>query len=586
MENIRFEHITKTFGNVIANRDISFSIDKGEVFSILGENGSGKTTLLNVLGGIYQQDEGKVFINEEEVVIKSPKDAYAHKIGMVHQHFKLVNVFTAIQNIVLGLSKKEEDEIAQRYLPNYKKSYKSLDLKRSAEVVKMMCDKYGFNLDPFKHVYDMSVSEKQTLEIVKILYRGAETLILDEPTAVLTPQEIKHLFDVIRNMRNDNKTVVIITHKLNEVMEISDRIAVLRKGEYVGTVNKNETSEAKLAELMVGRKIDLNIHRSDIPTTGKRLQITNLGLKGRDGRDALKNITFDLYGSEILGVAGISGSGQKELLEAIAGLRNNVEGDIIFNNPKRNRPVTFYHKDLNKIKELAKQNTFYFKDGSPCNLEKLSNKKITKLVEDKAILFHEDEIIDIKGKKPIEIRNLGIKLSFVPEDRLGMGLVGDMDLTDNMLLRSYRKGKSINVSRTKPERLAKKLVKELEIQTPSVKTQVRKLSGGNIQKVLVGREISSSPKILMAAYPVRGLDINSSYLIYHLLDEQKKTGTAIIFVGEDLDVLMAVCDRIMVLSGGKISGIVNPREVSKEEIGLLMTKIVDVEEDSNESKQS
>ena len=550
MEVIRFENITKIFGSTVANSNVSFSIEKGEVFCILGENGSGKTTLLNVLAGIYKQDEGKVYINEKEVNINSPKDAYALKIGMVHQHFKLVDVFTALENISLGTNKK----------------YTVQDINNT-------CQKYGFKLNPNKRVFEMSVSEKQTLEIVKTLFRGVETLILDEPTAVLTPQETKHLFDVVRNMKKDGKTIIIITHKLNEVMEISDRIAVLRKGEYITTVKKEETNEKELAELMVGHKIDLDIHRSKIPNTGVRLHIENLSANNKDGQKIIDNISFDLYGSEILGIAGISGSGQKELLETIAGLNKETHGDIIFTNPKKEQPATFFHKDIKQIRQLAAEGKFHLKGSKePCDLTNYTNKEIIKMVNDEEIIFFEDEIIDLKGKKPIEIRDLGIKLSFVPEDRLGMGLVGNMNLVDNMMLRSFRKGKYGFLDRKKPTELAEKIVEDLEVKTPNINTQVRKLSGGNIQKLLVGRELSSRPKILMTAYPVRGLDINSSYLIYNLLDQQKKKGTSILFVGEDLDVLMALCDRLLVLSNGHISGIVDPTQVSKEEIGLLMTR--------------
>ena len=550
MDKIRFENITKIFGKkVVANDDISFSIEKGEVFCILGENGSGKTTLLNVLGGIYKQDQGKIYIDEKEVNINSPKDSYAHKIGMVHQHFKLVDVFTAYENIILGQKKKF-----------------------SVSEINETCAKYGFKLDPNKHVFDMSVSEKQTLEIVKVLFRGVDTLLLDEPTAVLTPQEIKHLFDVVRNMKKDGKTIIIITHKLNEVMEISDRIAVLRKGKYVGTVKKEETSEKQLAELMVGEKMDLDIHRSKIPNTGIRLHIDNLCAQKRDGSKAIENISFDLYGSEILGIAGISGSGQKELLETIAGLNKETKGEIIFTNPKKEQPVTFFHKNIKQIRQLAAEGKFHFKNGEKCDLTRLSNKEVTELVNNEEIIFYEDEIIDLKYKKPIEIRDLGIKLSFVPEDRLGMGLVASMDLVDNMMLRSFRKGKFGFLNRRRAAKLAKEVVDELEVKTPNLNTQISKLSGGNIQKLLVGRELSSRPKILMTAYPVRGLDINSSYLIYKLLDEQKKKGTSVLFVGEDLDVLMALCDRLLVLSNGHITGIVDPTKVSKEEIGLMMTR--------------
>ena len=549
MDCIRFENITKIFGSIVANHDVTFSVEKGEVLSILGENGSGKTTLLNVVAGIYKQDQGRIYINEKEVNINSPKDAYKYKIGMVHQHFKLVDVFTAFENISFGSKKKF-----------------------TVQEVSKMCNRYGFKLDLNKRVYEMSVSEKQTLEIVKTLSRGVDTLILDEPTAVLTPQEIKHLFDVIRNMKKDGKTIIIITHKLNEVMEISDRVAVLRKGEYITTVKTSETNEKQLAELMVGRRVDLNIHRSKIPTTGVRLHIDNLSAVNRDGNKAISNITFDLYGSEILGIAGISGSGQRELLETIAGLNKETNGEIIFTNPKKEQPVTFFHKDVKQIRQCAEKGMFHDKNGNRVDLTNKTKKEVIEMVNNQEIIFYEDEIINLKDKKPIEIRDLGIKLSFVPEDRLGMGLVGSMDLTDNMLLRSFRKGKHGFLDRKKPAALAKEIVDELEVKTPNIHTPVKKLSGGNIQKVLVGRELSSRPKILMTAYPVRGLDINSSYLIYKLLDEQKKKGTSVIFVGEDLDVLMALCDRLLILSKGHITGIVDPTKVSKEEIGLLMTR--------------
>ncbi len=693
MDAIRFENITKTFGKkVIASNDISFSIEKGLIYSLLGENGSGKTSLMNVLVGIYKQDSGKIYINEEEVDINSPKDAYKHKIGMIHQHFKLVNVFSATENVVLGLSKEDYELIYQETkatnekliaelqtelekIPdidnklieaennyttvkaeqlakikeqfkaakeNYAKESKQLkpnkqssledrekyrqlkdnfkeekaqfayaikhiddkaevkkakaevdkynlkqqikdleneikqsrrfNLKESAKRVASISDRYGFNVNPNQRVYDMSVSQKQTLEIVKALYRGVDILILDEPTAVLTPQETKQLFNVLRNMRKLGKTIIIITHKLNEVMEISDKVAVLRKGEYIGTVDTKDTNEKELTNMMVGRKIDLQIKRSEPKNAENRLYVNNITVTNIDGTTALDNVSFVLRSGEILGVAGISGSGQKELLDAIAGLRYYKAGDIIFHNPKKEKPVTFYHHSIKKIKRMSKEGFFHDKEGNRLDLSNVKDNKIVEMVNNEEVIFYEDEIIDLKHKTPLEIRDLGIKLSFVPEDRLGMGLVASMDLVDNMMLRSYRKGKGIFFHREKPEKLAREIVDELAVVTPSIHTQVSKLSGGNVQKVLVGREISSSPKVFMAAYPVRGLDINSSYLIYDLLNAQKEKGTAVLFVGEDLDVLMALCDKILVLSQGRVSGIVDPREVSKEEIGLLMTK--------------
>ena len=572
MDYIRLEHIYKIFGEVKANADISLVINRGEVLSILGENGSGKTTLLNVLGGIYQQDDGKIFINDELALIRSPKDAFHYGIGMVHQHYELVEAFSAIENVVLGLSKKALLGLYDRYDEvKDTRRFRSASLKESAKRVLKLCELYGFVFEPNKIVHDMSIAEKQTLEIVKMLFRGVDTLILDEPTAVLTPQETRHLFTVIRNMKAAGKTVIIITHKLDEVMEISDRVALLRKGELIDVVETAKANKEALVEGMVGKAIDLDIHRSDIARTGERLIVDHLTVMDKEGQRALDDVSFTLYGSEILGVAGVSGSGQRELLDAISGLAKNRTGSIVFHNPKKDKPVTFFHKNIKQIRALSKENKFYWKDGETCDLTAINNKELTKAVNDGQILFYEDEIIDLTDKQPLEIRNLGIKLSFVPEDRLGMGLVGNMNVVDNMLLRSYRKGKGRLVHRQSSRALAQQIIAQLDVKTPSLATNVGKLSGGNIQKILVGREIASRPKILMVAYPVRGLDIRSSQTIYSLLNQQKEHGTAVIYVGEDLDAMLAVTDRIMVLCGGKITGIVDSRKATKEEVGLLMS---------------
>ena len=572
---VQLKGITKTFGSIIANRDCSLDLYRGEILSLLGENGSGKTTLMNALAGIYFPEEGDIFIDGKEVQINSPFDAYKYHIGMVHQHFKLVETFTAVENVVIGLTKKDYQEFAKKD----GEKYQGFNLKTSAKRIERICYEFGFKLDPWKRINEMSVSEKQTLEIVKALFRGVDILILDEPTAVLTPQEAERLFDVLKNMKKGGKSIIIITHKLNEVLEISDRIAVLCKGAVVGDILTKDANEEILTEMMVGHKVDLNIHRKEIPNTGVRLEIQNLNLTNREGRKVLKNITFNLMGSEILGIAGISGSGQKELLETIAGLNRNTDGTIIFHNPKKEQPVTFFHKNIKQIRELAAQNKFHLKgETKPLSLTNKTNKEISDMVKNEQIIFYEDEIMDLKGKKPIEIRDLGIKLSFVPEDRLGMGLVGSMDLIDNMMLRSFRKGGGGIVHREKPEKLAKELVEELQIKTPNLHTSVKKLSGGNIQKVLVGREISSRPKVLMVAYPVRGLDINSSHMIYNLISKQKEKGSAVIYVGEDLDVILALCDRVLVLRDGEIAGILNCKDTNKKEIGLLMTKKQEEEE--------
>ena len=564
--------VSKYFGSVVANKNVNLKVYKGEILAVLGENGSGKTTLMNMISGIYFPDEGQTFVGGEEAVIRSPQDAFAYKIGMIHQHFKLVDVFTAAQNIVLGEKNepKPVDDKKNAFSKFFAKIGRKMESglykkKEVAAQVKEIADKYGFEIDPNKKIYNMSVSEKQTVEIVKVLYRGANVLILDEPTAVLTPQETEKLFAVLRKMKEDGKSIIIITHKLNEVLAVSDRVAILRKGESVGEIATKDADENKLTELMVGKKVALNIERSTPENCEDRLEIKGLNLKNHDGVKVLDNVSFTAKSGEILGIAGIAGSGQKELLEAIAGLQKLESGDMIFHNPKKDKPVTFFHKDLHRVKELAKEGAFRYENGE-------TDKEIKELVNAGKVLFKEDEIIDLKDKTPLQIRELGIRLSFVPEDRLGMGLVGNMDIVDNMMLRSYRKGNSVFLDRSKPGKLADEIIEELEVVTPSAHTPVRRLSGGNVQKVLVGREIASAPKVLMAAYPVRGLDINSSYTIYNLLNKQKENGAAVIFVGEDLDVLIELCDRILVIGSGKVTGIVDGRTANKSEIGLLMVK--------------
>jgi simple sugar transport system ATP-binding protein len=497
---IRLVNITKTFGEVVANRSVSMEVYRGEILSLLGENGSGKTTLMNMISGIYFPDEGQIFVGDQEVTIRSPKDAIDLGIGMIHQHFKLVDVLTAGENIVLGLREPGK-----------------FDKKAIGAKVREISEKYGFDIDPDKKIYDMSVSEKQTVEILKVLYRGADILILDEPTAVLTPQETEKLFTVLRAMRDDGKAIIIITHKLQEVLELSDRVTVLRKGEYIGTVNTSQATAQSLTDMMVGQATVLNIDRPEPKDPVKRLSVQGLSVRDANRVEKLKNVSFDVYGGEILGIAGISGCGQKELLEAIAGLQKVESGSIQY--------------------------------------------------------YDEETSQELVGKSAMEIRDLGVRLSFVPEDRLGMGLVGNMDMAGNMMLRSYGRGKFGLSDRKSPELLAEKVKEELEVVTPSIQTPVRRMSGGNVQRVLVGREIAANPKLLMTAYAVRGLDIGTSYTIYRLLNEQKQKGVAVVYVGEDLDVLLELCDRILVLCGGQVSGILDGRTATREQVGLMMTKL-------------
>lgn len=506
---IELSGITKTFGDIVANKNIHLSAKQGEILALLGENGSGKTTLMNILSGIYKPDSGEIFINGEKVSIQSPEDAKHLGIGMVHQHFKLVENFSAADNIWLGSEKDDEFLLPKE---RYKKIHD-------------FSQKFGFEIDPHKKICDMSVGEKQTVEILKILYYGAKILILDEPTAVLTPQEIEKLFDVFRAMRDSGCSVIIITHKLHEVLELSDRVTVLRKGESVATVNTAETDEKKLTELMVGRPIELSIERPECTMDETLLNVHHLTVENEEGIEALRDVSFDLQRGEILGVAGIAGSGQKELCEAIAGLQPIRKGAILY----------------------KKEN--------------------------------------IEGKSPREIISLGISMSFIPEDRLGMGLAASLDIADNMLIKNYVDSKTPFVDRKGAENLATRLVDELDIVTPGIHTPVRRLSGGNVQKVLLGREVAASPNLLIAAYAVRGLDINSSYTIYDMLNQQKQRGVGVLFIGEDLDVMLKLCDRIMVLCHGKVTGIVNAKDVTKEEIGLLMADAYGKEEKTEEKHE-
>ena len=490
---IECKKITKTFGSVIANDAIDLNVKKGEILALLGENGSGKTTLMNMLSGIYHPDSGQIFVNGQEVSINSPATATTLGIGMIHQHFKLVDAFRAMDNVVIGTKGKKlsDKELSRR--------------------IKEICEKFGLEIEPEKRVFEMSVSEKQTVEIIKVLYKGADILILDEPTAVLTPQETERLFAILRKMKEKGCAIIIITHKLQEVLDISDRVTILRKGKSIETVQTAGCDKQKLTELMVGRKISLKIERPEPENVETILKVVDLSVDKPDGSKGLDDVSFEIKRGEILGVAGVAGSGQKELCESIAGLMPAQAG---------------------------------------------------------AILYKKTNIL---GKAPADIISHGISMSFVPEDRLGMGLVSTMGMTDNMLLKSYKKGKGPFVARRPARELAQNLIRKLDIVTPGTETPVRMMSGGNVQKVLLGREIESQPNLLITAYPVRGLDINSSYIVYELLNEQKKKNVAVMYIGEDLDVLLELSDRIMVLCHGKITGILDAKTATKEQIGMLMT---------------
>jgi simple sugar transport system ATP-binding protein len=495
---VELRRISKCFGPLRANDEVSLLAGRGEILALLGENGSGKSTLMNVLAGIYLPDGGAVFVDGERKFFRSPHDAIAAGVGMVHQHFKLIPVMSAWENISLG----------ERGV--------FLDSKKVKAKIAGLQERFGLSVDPDKKIYDMPVSEKQTVEILKVLYRGVRVLILDEPTAVLTPQETEGLFSMLCRMKEEGSAVIIITHKLQEVMRISDRVTVLRKGRNAGTVVTARTGPRELAELMVGGTLSwmgagLEIRRERAARSPEpMLRVRDLMLRKAGGLPILKGMSFDVYGGEILGIAGIAGSGQRELCEIIAGLDKADSGSIRFMGQ------------------------------------------------------------EILGLSPRIIKARGISMSFIPEDRLGMGLVGAMSITDNVLLKSYNMGRGILVDRLEGREKAEQIVERYGVVTPSVRQLVKRLSGGNIQKVLLGREIETGPRLLITAYPVRGLDIGASLGVYDMLNEQKKRGVGILYIGEDLDVLLELCDRIMVIHGGSVMDTLEAEGAAKEDLGLLM----------------
>ena len=503
---VQMKGITKVYPNgIAANQGVDFTLRKGEIHALMGENGAGKSTLMKMLFGLEQPTSGEIWVNGEKLNLTAPSVAISHGIGMVHQHFMLVPSLTVAENMVLGMAPRKG---------------LFLDHQKAVEITKEYAERFNLHVEPEAKVVDIPVGMKQKVEILKALVRGAKILILDEPTAVLTPQETEKLFTVMRNMKKDGKAIIIITHKLHEVLAVSDRVAVLRKGEYIGDTDTATASQQSLTDMMVGRAVSLNIDRPLNENQTERLKVEHLTVKNKEGVKMLDDVCFSAMGGEILGIAGIAGSGQKELLEAISGLQKLEEGSKI---------------------------TYIEPDGSECLLN---------------------------GMDPLDIIRKGLLLSFVPEDRFGMGLVGGMNIIQNIMLRTYRRGKGPLTDRKFPRDLSQKIVDDLEVVTPDIgRTPIRRLSGGNVQKVLVGREIAQDPAVLMTAYAVRGLDINTSYTIYNLLTEQKMKGVAVVYVGEDLDVLLELCDRIVVLCGGQVSGVVDARTTDKHQVGALMTLV-------------
>ncbi len=494
---VKMRNITKTFGSVVANDKVWLDIYRGEILALLGENGSGKTTLMNMLSGIYFPDEGEISIDGKEVVIRSPKDAYDLGIGMVHQHFKLVDVLTATENVVLGLKEKGK-----------------LDLKSAAAKIRAICDQYGFEVDPDQKIYDMSVSQKQTVEIIKVLYRGADILILDEPTAVLTPQETDELFAVIRRVvKEHGMTVIIITHKLYEVMAISDRVGVMRKGRLIGVADTCDMDEKKLASMMVGRPVLYDrLEKTGVPGQ-EQIKVDDLHVLDNRGLPAVDGLSLSVRAGEVLGIAAIEGNGQSELLEAITGMRPIESGEI-----------------------------------SICGQS-------------------------IRGKDPGEIRRLG--LAHIPEDRLATGVSRDASVTDNLIVGRHRE-KAFNRfgfhQRTSTiERYAQQVYDNFDIRGAGLEVNVGSMSGGNMQKVVVAREFSFDTPVLIIAQPTRGVDVGAIEFIHSRIIEKRNAGCAILLCSADLDEVFRLSDRIITMYEGHITGHFKASGISKEEIGYYMT---------------
>ncbi len=497
---LELRNITKRFPGVLANDQISLDLKEGEIHAMLGENGAGKTTLMNILYGLYQPDEGEIFVRGKKVTIHSPGDAIAAGVGMVHQHFMLIPVFTVTENVMLG----EESVKAGGFL----------DRAAAAERIRHISDQYKLEVDPTAYVKDLPVGVQQRVEIVKLLYREADILILDEPTAVLTPQEADELFKIMRTLVSKGKSIIFITHKLREVLEFADRITVIRRGKVVGSVIPDEADQLKLAEMMVGRAVQLELERKPSTVGGSVLQVENLVVTDERHQIAVDGISFDVNAGEVLGIAGVQGNGQTELVEAITGLRTPETGKI----------------------ELLGQ--------------------------------------DVTKSSPRRITELGS--AHVPEDRQRDGLVLPFPITDNLILNTYYQdpySKGVVLQEKTILENAAQLVKDFDIRTPSPTTSAGSLSGGNQQKVIVAREFSRPIKLLVASQPTRGLDVGSIEYIHRQILEKRDQGCAVLLVSSELDEILALSDRIAVMFRGKIVEILPAEKATKEGLGLLMAGV-------------
>ncbi|KHD37546.1 ABC transporter ATP-binding protein [Clostridium acetobutylicum] len=493
---IEMKGITKVFPGTIANDDVNFELTRGETHVLLGENGAGKTTLMNILYGLYHPEKGQIIVNGKSVQFSGPNDAIKSGIGMVHQHFMLVNNFTVAENIVLGMEPKKGIRV---------------DMGKAINNVKELSDKYGFAIEPKAIIEDISVGQQQKVEILKALYRGADVLILDEPTAVLTPQEIDELGDIIENLKKEGKSVILITHKLKEVMKMSDRVTIIRRGKVTGTVNTKDTSIDELAELMVGRKVNLTIDKKESKIGKEVLRVEELKVK--DHRDILvvKGINLVVNSGEILGIAGVDGNGQSEFIEALTGLKKVESGNVILNGK------------------------------------------------------------NISGKSAKYITNSGV--GHIPEDRHKRGLVLKYSLYENSILGMHHRkpfSRMFNINYKAVRKHCKKLIEEFDIRTPNDEVNAAALSGGNQQKLVVAREISRNPDLLIASQPTRGLDVGAIEYIHKRIVEERDKGKAVLLVSLELDEILALSDRIAVMYDGKIVDVLERKDADEKKLGILM----------------
>lgn len=499
IESMEMRGITKQFPGVLANDNINFGVNCCEVHALLGENGAGKSTLMKVLYGMYHQDSGDIFINGDLVKITSPTDAINLGIGMIHQHFMLVDTLTVAENVALGL-------------PSSRGPLTDLDVVSSR--ILELADTYGLRIDPNAYIWQLSVGQQQRVEIIKALYRGAALLILDEPTAVLTPQEVDELFVIMRQMVEDGYGLIFISHKLHEVVDISHRVTVLRNGKKIGTRPTSEVTKSILASWMVGHDIDFITSSEDVQRGEVRLKLENISCESDRGTKGLDNVDLEVYSGEILGLAGVSGNGQRELAEVMAGLRKPISGTVLL-------------------------------EGE-----------------------------DVTGFDPGRITER--MLSYIPEERMRDGMIKEFSVTENMILREHTQPKFSKNGFLRLKEISDhtdRLIKQFQVKTPSQKTMAKSLSGGNIQKIVLARELSRNPRAIIAAQPTRGLDIGAAEYVREQLLEERKKGTAVLLISEDLDEIFALSDRIAVIYEGKIMNILDRDEATREKVGLLMAGV-------------